>query len=141
MPGAIPEVHDTLEAIAPGRDGEWPGNALWLLHDLSIIDKHRLLMTTVARAEGLALNLGSSPLMRDHGGFLAEVILNSDPEPIEVGLEVYSEPLDAQAPFSARAVIDVVFDEGPAANESVMQTLMNSRDAVHQTVALLAVYL
>ncbi len=108
---------------------------LWLLHQLSVEDKHRTLNLVAARVDA-RLDVSTSPIHPAYGltgrtGYL----------PLEDGQEIYRIPLPvnpSQVQDYSHFTFDVALDpKGPGRGISLREGLRDMREAVGEVIRLL----
>jgi hypothetical protein len=121
--GVGDEAERLISALKPYKGGT---DGYWTLDELSKTDKHRLLLTTVIRPEGLALNLADAfagmPLLSgaERDQFLAGlrnqfILIRASGKPCPVlkdGDEIYSEPGDKDPDQYTQFGFAIAFGDG-----------------------------
>lgn len=134
LKGAAPQAIAQVDALSPYRDGN---ELLWKLHRLSIVDKHRVLIT--AGSAFRSVNIGPM-MMRDLAKAMVEAPAGASPAalpslnlylrpadrmfPLKKGDELFIDAPDAEPSQGVTFHFDVAFgEEGIAAGEPIVETL------------------
>jgi hypothetical protein len=138
--GVSKQALDLLYGLKPYKGGN---DALWRIHKLDIVDKHRLLLTVAMRHESVILDLGG----------MANKLLGSDvkwdPMPIalnpaerqiiKVGTVLFASPLGDEAHDDVKASFEIALCEPEVPiNEPVAKTLHELASFVDEVFDLFA---
>ena len=105
--GASKQALDLLYGLQPYKGGN---DALWRIHQLDIVDKHRLLLTVAMRHESLILDFG--PLLESSNFPSIPIGINPAAKvPIEVGTVLFSAPLGEEAHDKVKATMEIALSE------------------------------
>ena len=98
---------DILYGLKPYKGGN---DALWRIHQLDIVDKHRLLLTVAMRHESVILDLGS--LLNSPNFPSVPVAINpAEKQVIEVGSVLFVAPLGDETHDDVKANFEVAIRE------------------------------
>jgi hypothetical protein len=134
---------NTLNAIEPYRGGK--GHDLWVLHELNIIDKHRLLLTVGSAYQSFNVGAHMRPVM--------EMQARATGLPVPPKIDVYLRPADTLCPLKVgdELLVDAVdaavstemdfrfnlsLNEPGIAEGPLLDTLQLFCDSVSKTVLL-----
>lgn len=105
--GVSKQALDLLYGLKPYKGGS---DALWRIHQLDIVDKHRLLLTVAMRHESVILDLG--PLFESANFPSIPIGINpAEKVAIEVGSVLFSAPLGDEAHDKVKATFEVALSE------------------------------
>jgi hypothetical protein len=146
MQGVRQEVVDAIDATEPYPGGR--GHALWQLNELNKPDKHRLLVNTIGSLKGLDISGILQSMLRKTQGFegitVPPVFLREAnyPLPMNVGYELYIEPIENEVNKKIAIVCEIAFDvPGVIEREPVMRTLHDMTNFVRDIVERLGRFL
>jgi hypothetical protein len=122
---------DAVDATKPYKRGT---DILWILHKLDILDKHRTVLTVgQVIPSRIVIPFDSDDFLR------SGIKLHTLPEPIsnlDVGQELFREPLDAKVDQSVLFSFQITFNEpGIIQGESIVQTLQKIIDTANGLIA------
>jgi hypothetical protein len=129
----------TLNGIQPYNGGK--GHKLWVLHELNIIDKHRLFVTfgSFLKSANLGaymcaqMNVTGFPVPKVDAYFRTTDKLF----PLKVGTELFIDTIDAQENKWLDFRFNITLNEpGVIDGEDLLETLNNFSDLVSKTVSL-----
>lgn len=145
LPAVSKEIVDVFDSLKPYSGGN---DDLWRLHQLSVIEKHRLLLTVGAQAAGIHLGEMLFPSLKEFfPAWASEAFRNMDEYimpadkgfPLVPGFKLYSGLPDEQPNTSAKFRFDVAINEpGVVTSASLVGTLQNFVDVVEHALARLA---
>lgn len=144
--GARSDAIHAIDATKPYRGGN---DALWLIHSLNNIDKHRLLVT-----------VGSALQSVDLGGYMVRQMARSAPHlanilslsaffppsdrmcPLKIGDELFIDLPDVKEDEQLQFRFELAFNEPQISEgESILETLKNMLDAVDDVLTGLSPFL
>jgi hypothetical protein len=98
---------DVLYALKPYKGGN---DALWLIHKLDIVDKHRLLLTVAMRHEAVILDLGA--LLNSTNYSSIPIAINpAEKGTIKVGSVLFAAPLGDETHDDVKANLEIALCE------------------------------
>lgn len=138
--GMRKDAIDAIRAMEPYKGGK--GDALWTLHRLNNIDKHRLLVAVVARFQGV--DLGPA-MARDMSKILGksvpqmEAFFSVTPKsgfrPMEVGDELLTEAGDAKPHKDFKfKILVALYEPGVVEGEPLVETVEGLANLVSHIV-------
>jgi hypothetical protein len=142
--GVSKQALDLLYGLKPYEGGN---DALWRIHKLDIVDKHRLLLTVAMRYESVILDLGAiingsfdAAGLDDPGSPFPSMPVAINPAEkttIKVGRVLYSAPLGDEAHDDVKANLEVALNEPEVPiNEPVVKTLYELAGFVGEVIDL-----
>lgn len=129
--GASPDLTKALLAIEPYSGGN--GEYLWVINDLDITDKHRLLLTIGTAFSAMTLDLADlAPLIFPDGGSFPLSLRPSDRYPLKEGTELYvAPPGEFEKHRNLKFTFDIAFGEPKVLEgEPIVPTLRRLIDEV-----------
>ncbi len=130
------EILDGLKPYEGGND------ALWRLHKLDIIDKHRLLLTVAARQEHVTIDFGllaGELLGKDTWPSMPVTLNPAERDMIEVGTVVFAAPLEDENKVHLELAFQVaLYEPEISIYEPVMKALHELASFVGEVIDLFA---
>jgi hypothetical protein len=144
--GISQDAIKVLNAVRPYKRGN---DALWRIHQLDIVDKHRLLVTVGDRYHSIDIGLPASfiQLAAEQGGFDASEIkappiqfgLQNPIFPLQDGQILFAEPLDIPQEHDPKFILDIAVHEPGIVDRETLDTLLASLvDEVERTLEAFA---
>lgn len=150
--GVRPDAKEAIDAIEPYKGGR--GEELWVLHELNIIDKHRLLVAVGAAFTGM--NIGrflegkvrqhfgrQAPRFPDILGILSDAKNSGKPIfPLEAGTVLFVDAPDSEPNQNMEFVTQIAFCEpGVAEGKPILEALHGMANLVQDIVSDFRSYL
>jgi len=137
--GMRQDAINTLNTIEPYKGGK--GHGLWVVHELNIIDKHRLLVTVSSSFRSFNVGAHMRGLMRKTDPSLQVPDLYLKPLdnifPLKEGKELFKDAVDAEVNREIDFRFDIVLSEpGVIEGAALLDTLNGFSDLVSKTVLL-----
>lgn len=138
--GASKAALDLIDGLKPYKGGN---DALWRIHQLDVVDKHRLLLTVLSAHSNVVIN--AMAIMREAfpddqvvAGFPDVVIAltESTREVVTDGMLFFSAPL-GEDHHDVKATVEISIDEpGVIEREPILPTLNQLGSFVNETITL-----
>jgi hypothetical protein len=140
--GISKEALNVLYGLKPYQGGN---DALWLLHQLDIVDKHRLLLAVASVAKGVVIDFGglANEWFDKAPGEAFEPVkigINAaEPEILAPNIVVFGQPLGSNEHDDVEITIAVSLDEATIPRgEPVVETLSQLSSFVNEVIDLFA---